>query len=77
MSAPEEPLGVGWEAFFLLHALPHDEEAAFRGYLAAHAVPDDAGVHELDAHYGAFVTQWEPGIPPRSEAGPGQDPGAR
>lgn len=56
----EEPLGVGWEAFFLLHALPRDEEIAFRGYLRAHNVPGDTGVQELDAHYGEFLKQWEP-----------------
>ena len=61
MSHGDEPLGVGWESFFLLHALPREEEAAFRGYLAAHHVPEDAGVEELDAHYDAFLTQWEPG----------------
>ena len=65
MSVPEEPLGVRWEAFFLLHALPREEEAAFRGYLAAHEVPEDAGVQELAAHYGEFRKTWAPGLPPR------------
>ena len=61
MSATEEPLGVGWEAFFTLHALPREEEEAFRGYLTAQQVPDDAGVQELEAHYGAFRQEWDPG----------------
>ena len=64
MSAPEEPLGVGWEAFFLLHALPQEEEEAFRGYLAFNEVPDDAGVQELEAHYGEFLREWDRGEPP-------------
>jgi hypothetical protein len=63
MSAPEEPLGVRWEAFFLLRAMPREEEAAFRAYLDAHDVPSDAGVQELQAHYGTFRTTWAPGMP--------------
>jgi hypothetical protein len=65
MSATDEPLGVGWEAFFLTHALPLEEEEAFRGYLTEHDVPDDAGLQELEAHYGAFRREWDPGpLPP-------------
>lgn len=60
MSAPEEPLGVRWEAFFLRHAVTREEEAAFRGYLEANDVDADAGVQELEAHYGEFLKTWMP-----------------
>jgi hypothetical protein len=63
MSVPEEPLGVRWETFFLLHALPRQEEVAFRAYLDTHDVPADAGVQELQAHYGEFRKTWAPGLP--------------
>jgi hypothetical protein len=63
MSATEEPLGVGWEAFFDTYALPREEEAAFRAYLRANEVPDEAGVQELTAHHAEFRRQWAPGSP--------------
>jgi hypothetical protein len=64
MPEPAQPLGVRWETFFLLHALPREEEVAFRAYLEAHDVPADAGVQALQAHYGAFRKTWAPGLPP-------------
>lgn len=61
MSGATDPWGEDWDAFFLSHALPLEEEQAFRQYLAARAVPDDTHVQDLLAHYDQFLLGWEPG----------------
>jgi hypothetical protein len=50
-----------WSPFFLAHALPLEEEQAFRLYLADHEVPDGTQVQDLEAHYEQFLLKWEPG----------------
>jgi hypothetical protein len=55
------PWDHAWEPFFLSHALPLNEEQAFRRYLEAHAVPDGTSIQALLAHYDQFLETWEPG----------------
>jgi hypothetical protein len=66
VSATTDPWDNAWEPFFASHALPLDEEEAFRHYLEEHGVPDGTAIQDLLAHYDQFLLEWEPG-PPRRE----------